>query len=327
MKKSLITVSILSLLFICNISFAYESDCLFVSWIDLKNGLSESMEINYKNSLWKELLTEKGLLRAVRNLKKYCCFNLNWAKDDKTCKKVDYDDIKDDYPKTPYLLDHILNIMLRRLWPKTYEGLDLDEKAAKREEELEKFATDPEWALPQKLDTLYKEYWLNNQCWDDTSRNKFKSKNPKYIISHYDWTSIWTFISKIENTEQWGTSINDREKFKKINERDLTTKYLNLCQVGIYLSAKQWRFDNSDQNTILIQKNCLNKVNDILQKKATLYWKLITTQSNLLMQNTLTNYNNYLTSRSTTVDSSATKANNYLFWVLRLIQQVTLKCS
>jgi hypothetical protein len=61
------------------------------------------------------MLTEEGFLRALRNLKKYCCFDIEQNKDDPNCKKLDYDDIQNDYPKSPYFLDHIINIMIRRL--------------------------------------------------------------------------------------------------------------------------------------------------------------------------------------------------------------------
>ncbi len=327
MKKSILAISIISLLFIWNISFAYKSDCAAVSWVDLKNWLTEGMKLSFKWSYWNELITEKGLVRAYRNLKKYCCFDTEELKNDKTCKKSDFDDIWKDYPKSQYFLDHIINIMLRRLWPKTYEGLELDEKAAEWEKIVEEFATDTNWALPQKLESKYKEYWLNDKCWEISTRWKVKTQVPKYLISYYDWTSPWTYAGKIEKTENWWTTINDVEKFKKINDWDLTTKYENLCQIWIYQAIKQWRFDDTDQDTITIQKNCLNKIKKILQDKAELYSKFITTETNLLMQNSIRNYNNYLTSRSITVDNTAVRANNYLFWVLRLIQQITLKCN
>jgi hypothetical protein len=79
MKKSLLIICTLWLLFAWNISFSYTSNCEKVKELELKE-LPEGYKINLNNSLGKELLTEEGLLRAARNLKKYCCFDIKQLK-------------------------------------------------------------------------------------------------------------------------------------------------------------------------------------------------------------------------------------------------------
>lgn len=285
------------------------------------------MKGKFKSTSWYQMLTEEGFLRALRNLKKYCCFDTEQNKKDPNCKKLDFDDIQNDYPKSPYFLDHAINIMIRRLWPKTYEGLELDKKAAEWEKIVEEYSTSTEWNLPTKLTELFKEYWLNDKCWDTNSRDKFKTKTPKYLISYYDWTSSVEYTKKIDTTEGWGATINDIDKYKKFEERDLTTKYFNLCQTAISITMQQGLFDSNDQEIIKIQKECLNRINDFVSKKVKLYSKHIINQSNRLVENSYINYNQYLKSRNETVLNTLTEINNNFFWSLRQIQQVTLKCN
>ena len=329
MKKIIVTVCILWLVFIWNISFWYKDNCSRVKGTDLNKGIPDSILAIFKSSQWKEMLTEEGLKRALRNLRKYCCFDAKVYDDEemKSCKKADFDDIWDDYPKTPYFLDHIINIMIRRLWPKTYEGVELDKKAAEWEEKVKEYSTSTEWNLPSKLDELYKEYWLNDKCRDTSTRDKLTVKTPKYLISYYDGTSDAEYTKKIENTQEWGTTMNDSAKYKKIEEWDLTTKYLNLCQTAVYMNMKRWLFDDNDEDTITAQSLCVWKVNNLLNKKVDLYSTHIKNQTNLLMQEMLKNTNNNYQNRNENLTNTITKTNNYFFWVLRMIQQITLKCN
>ena len=332
MKKNiLLIICILWLLFIWNTSFAYESNCEKVKWLDLNQGIPDDMQKNFKKTLWNEMLTEDGFLRALRNLKKYCCIDaqegVKESEKDERCKKVNFDDIQNDYPRSPYLLDHIINIMIRRLWPKTYEDLELDKKAAEWEEIVNEYATGTEWNLPAKFDTPFKEYWFNEKCWDTNSRDKFKTQTPKYLVSYYDWTSSVEYKKKLDTQEWWWATINDSDKYKKFEERDLTTKYFNLCQTAINIAFAQGWFDSDDQETMRIQNECLKRINDFISKKIQLYSKYVAIQSNLLLETTYTNYNNYLNSRNETVLNMLTEINNNFFWSLRQIQQVTLKCN
>jgi len=328
MKKSiLLIICIFWLLIIWNISFAYESNCEAVKWLDLNEGIPKERKGKFKGTLWNEMLTEEGFLRALRNLKKYCCFDIEQNKDDPNCKKLDFDDIQNDYPKSPYFLDHIINIMIRRLWPKSYEDLELDKKAAEWEKIVDEYATSTDWNLPSKLDNQFKEYWVNDKCWDTNSRGKFKTQTPKYLISYYDWTSSVEYTQKIDTTEEWGATINNIDKYKKFDERDLTTKYFNLCQTAISIAMAQGLFDSDDQETIKIQNECLKRVNDFVSKKVKLYSKYIVDQSNLLLENSYINYNNYLKARNDTVLNMLVEINNNFFWSIKQIQQVTLKCN
>jgi hypothetical protein len=60
------------------------------------------------------------MFKALTNLKKYCCFNTEELKLDKICEKLEKKDKDNDYPKSPFLIDHILSVMVRRLDYKNY---------------------------------------------------------------------------------------------------------------------------------------------------------------------------------------------------------------
>ena len=309
MKKFILTVCILWIVFIWNTSFWYKNNCEWLKWTDLNEGIPNSFKAVFKDSLWKEMLTEEGFLRALRNLRKYCCFDAKAYDQEemKKCKKIDFDDIKDDYPKTPYFLDHIINVMIRRLWPKSYEGLELDKKAAEREEEVKKYSTSTDWNIPSKLDAKFKEYWFNDKCRDTTTRDKLKIEIPKYLISYYDGTSDAEYTKIIENKEEWSTTINDSAKYKKIEEWDLTTKYLNICQTAVYINMKLGLFDDNDEDTYKAQKKCEKTVNDLIDKKVKLYSTHITIQTNLVMQNSLDNFKINLDNRNETLTKQILK--------------------
>jgi hypothetical protein len=88
---------------------------------------------------------------------------------------------------------------------------------------------------------------------------------------------------------------------------------MNLCQTAINIAMAQNLYDSDDQETIRIQNECLKRVNDFVSKKVKLYSKFIIDQSNLLVENSYTNYNNYLNSRNETVLNMLTEINNNFF--------------
>jgi len=304
--------------------FSYDAGCIYVEGIDFSNGIPQNIKDKYNNSLWREFLTEKWLLRALRNLKKYCCFDAKKLVWDKYCKKADYDDIKNNYPKSTYLFDHILSVMVRRLDSYNYEWVDMDKKAKEWLDFFNEYATKPEWAVPTEFINKYKKYRSDDNCRD--TNWELNTKTPRYKISMYDGVSSREFKGVILNTEWW-TSIPDATKYKKMDEWDLTTKYLNVCQTAIILTMSIGGYEYKDQEYYDVQNKCVKIIDDLLEKYTLYYWSVITTQWNLLAQNSLTNYNNYLKSRYNTLNMYLWRANTYRFWVLRMIQQITPKCN
>lgn len=328
MKKLLITLILIITTFIWNNTFSFNSDCEYIKDYDWEEKLPDSIKNMFDDSLGKELLTEKWMIRAIKNLKKYCCFNTEQLKWDKNCEQSKYEAIQDDYPKSPYLFDHILSVMVRRLWSSwhNYVWVDMDKKAEEWFNFVAKYAKKKEWANPKEFQAKYKEYRFNDKSREKSEDWKLDTKTPKYKISLYDGTSEWEYINVIE---VWNikSTIKDPDKFKKLDEWDLTTKHLNVCQTAIYLTMKQGRFDSKDESNLRIQNNCLKKIYELDSKYTEYFSKVMTTQSNLLAQNTTSKFKQNIDNRNSIVTSNIWQTNNYRWWVMRMIQQITPKCN
>ena len=107
---------------------------------------------------------------------------------------------------------------------------------------------------------------------------------------------------------------------------DLSTKYMNICQISILITQILWAYDNN-QNMVLDQEKCLKKINEQLRKTAILYWHTEQTQSDQLIKKTHKDYIDYWKWRADTVSTTLWRTNTYLFWVIRMIQQITPKCN
>ena len=326
MKRNLIiTIIIITQSLIPYITFWYSSDCSYVKDYNWELKLPDSMKSMYESSLWKELLTENWMIRAIRNLKKYCCFDTEQLKWDTNCEKSKYDDIENDYPKSPYLIDHIVSVMERRL-SNSYTWVEMDEKASEWYEFFNNYSKKKEWATPTEFTAKYKEYRYNDNSREISSESKINTKVQKYKISYYDGTSAWEYINVIESWKN-GSSRKDSDKYNNLKSRDLTTKYNNICQTAVYLTMKQGRFDSDDEELLNKQKECVDKINKKLSELTKYFSNIIKTQSNSLAQRILTKYNENITNKKENSNAKIWIANTYWWWVMRMIQQVTLKCN
>jgi len=317
MKKYILVISIITLVFIWNTTFSRTSNCEFIKEFDWEI-ISDSKKNDFKKALGSWLLTEQGMLKSLTNLKKYCCFNTEELKWDKNCEKLRKKDKDNDYPKSPFLIDHILSVMVRRLDYKNYTWVEMDKKAAEWLKFIDEYATKPEWAIPVELTSKYREYRLNDKSWDTKTVWKMKINIPKYKISLYDATSQGWYLDYLSG--------HDKNKFKKMEDWDLSTKYMNICQISILITQTLWAYDNN-QDMVLDQEKCLKKINEQTRKTALLYWYVEQTQSDQLIKKTHKDYADYWKWRGDTVSATLWKTNTYLFWVIRMIQQITPKCN
>jgi hypothetical protein len=107
-------------------------DCSLVQGIyTTKNGfdLLNSRTNNTKIPNAQEIIDTDSLNVAMLNLKKYCCENQ--PKLMTTCRQ-DKDEFRTtNTPQSPYLFDHLLDVLMRRLDGETanvYEGVSVDKK-------------------------------------------------------------------------------------------------------------------------------------------------------------------------------------------------------
>ena len=125
-RKILILLMCLS--FILNFSISYNSDCRKF-WInsyqpngfEIVNSSRETNENKYikdflSTSEQREIITKSDLDTAILNLKKYCCENNLWGLNQKlsTCQE-DKQFFNPNSLDSPYLFDHLLDVIMRRL--------------------------------------------------------------------------------------------------------------------------------------------------------------------------------------------------------------------
>jgi len=324
MKRLLVITGILIFFLIGSNSFAYTDNCALVKDYNPYGDLAWNFKTAYENLSWKELLPKNWLKKAIENLKKYCC---NWSEKEWSCSFENGEQEKlktnNDYPRSPYLYDHLVNVMLRRLSPYPYEDVEKDEKSEEWQTFISWFANNATWGIPQDLLTKYNEYWKR-------SDNRI-SWFPRYRLSLYNWVSNTAYqivmegVLKDNKVDTKSNMFKDTDKFEKIADWDLTTKHLNVCQIATNYSRAFWNFDSSDLT--LAEAYCINRVYDILVSYSELYSKYIKIQWNILAQRALENYNNYFNSRTQSINTSVTRSNTYLFWVVKGVWQITSICN
>ena len=319
MRRLGIRIALSWFFFIGSTCFAYTDNCDLVKNYDANWDLAGHFETAYKSTQWTGLLTEATLKRAIANLKHYCCFDKKDACENTgNLKEV----VKDWYTRSPYLYDHLIDVMLRNLSPYPYEGLSGDAKAVEWNNIINAYATRTTWAVPNEATTQYNKYWKDQSNWSN--------EYPVYRISLYNWVSDSAYQQVIEWaskkwTEVQTTTEDDSKKFEKFDKWDLTTKHLNVCQIATNFSTKLWNFNSADLT--IAESRCIDRVYDVLLRYIYVYSHYIEVQSNLLAYRAVDNYNNYFNSRTQSINTTITRANTYLFWVIRAVWKITSICN
>ena len=305
--------------------FAYTDNCNLVENFNDFGTLPENFKNAFDNTPWNQLLTEAGLKRALVNLKAYCCneWKFKWKCDTNISQQlkqaVTDPDIKwADYPKSPYLYDHLVSVMLRRLSEYSYMGVEMDKQAKERYEEYSWYKNNTDWRTAGDFTSIYNKY-------RHKSDNRENSA-PKYRLSLYNGVSSSSYQNAIEWVWNEQTTVRpDTEKINNYDNWDLTTKHLNTCLVATRFAIRLWNFDSSDLT--LLEPQCINKVYSIMYNYSSLYKDIVETQTNLLAQNTLNNYYQYFNARRSTVNTTITRAYWYLFWIVKLVWKITAQCN
>jgi len=190
---------------------------------------------NFKSIVFKNIALEGKILpisnvysgdaldRAIRNLTAYCCKDIlkQWNKGpDARCK--DSGKLPDDWPDSPYLFDHLVDVGLRRLDVlNNYSDVQPDPTWYARRTFITGVATNPSIIVPKTITDAYSKYRTLSGAW------MFKKIHLK--IENMDATELW----KLQN---FLTGYNNENKIS------LADKYNNLCRIArnIY-EKKPWQ--------------------------------------------------------------------------------------
>lgn len=305
MKKRILMFLNLGIIWF-NLTFAHDCHLFLESSIqELSNPLS-----NKQHSIL-NVITLEGLERSLINLKSYCCSSMNHlstAKFQESCQK---DELlrknTTHYPESPYLFDQLFDTMIRRLTiEENYNDVPADEQATTWEKAINMLAENPNGVFPPALSKDYQHYrWLQS----------------KYLLPLYNGVSLQEYQQTMGKREQ-------ETILKNYKQRNLNTKYYNLCQNAIYLmTLLPSEFRSAELSIAQIQ--CSQNIKQILDAHAKYLNTLIIHKSNLLLTQSLKNYTqNYLISnRFQSFENTLNSILNSLLGVVRIIPKLERICN
>lgn len=323
--KNLNKILIISALLSCftfNLASADNSDCWIFAkysynqewaadnWFQIVKNSRETKSNRFTDFLeiseQTRIITNNDLNTALLNLKKYCCENNLWDLSYETCTK-DKKFFNDNAPDSPYLFDHLFDVLMRRLnWLGgekniyTKTKMTLDDKWAKRRETIEKHAKSIDWSNPQTIINEYQKEW--QQSPSNLGYNITQKIYTTFKLSNQDFL---TYVSWKWSNADGNDSEIVANALRKYNERTLYDRYINTCALGEYFYALLDQWANSTDKDAVIHKNSTKTTtwdcDKIVQRQ--IKWEndyvslVIQKSSNLFLSNYVEWYMSYLYER------------------------------
>jgi len=280
----------------------------------------------------KLILTKDDLNTALLNLKKYCCEKNIWWIDQEVCN-IDKSSFNPNAMDSQYLFDHIFDVMMRRLnWltgdKNIYENSnmkDVDDKWKEWRQFMDDKAEDLEWSDAQSIIDKYQEYWMKSKpsLWYD-------------ITESINWTfgahtNDELFLKYVSG--MWGTdeSVQVAEALKNYDKWTLYDRYSNVCAMSKYFYAllNYTNSDNSDRRAIvdrLAEWACEKVVQSQIENENKYVQTVVQKSANLLMENYIEWYLQYLYDRSTKLKAMWKNAENRWVDVIRAVPYLLKAC-
>lgn len=320
-KKFIVLIISLCLPMFSSLVFADNSDCgTFWSWT-YKDWWSEYSfwavdqvwwvdGYIYTKFLSKEqqlaIIDKESINTAILNLKKYCCEKELWWLDMKleTCENVKTF-FNDNIIDSPYLFDHLFDVVMRRLSGLTGEydiytktNMSWDSLWLERRSWINSQAENVSWANPQILIDKYQQFWQPSspQSWYDISEK---------LSATFRDLSDQDFLTYVSG--QWWSdeSVHIAEVLKNYDSWTLYDRYNNACAITQYLYAllDLWVSSEDKVRTInnLARWACKQVVKSQIDNENS-YVKLVILQAgNLFLHNYRQWYISYLYERGKTL--------------------------
>jgi len=286
-----------------------------------KNQYSNFLTLDQRNSI----IDAKSLNTAILNLKKYCCVhNMGVKSSYETCKtdKVYFNDNTLD---SPYLFDHLFDIIIRRLTGLTwnndiYQSMTVDPKWQERRERINSKAENLSWSNPQEIINKYQE---------------FRTLTPKYNLSKVEKIFWGQDSSAFLNYVSWnGNSDESKETattLQEYNQWTLYDRYNNACALTeyFYRLLNQW-ISSSDNNhivQIVSQWKCSQFITQRIMDENQYTANIINESSNLFLSNTTREYISYLYDRLQKLESQRHDTVDKRTYVVRAVPQLVKHCT
>lgn len=350
-KNKKLIISIFSIFSLCmNLSLVYanpNSDCEGFATMSYSNcdqwengfwivDLSRWTDGNrYSNFLTTEqqllIIDKESISTAMLNLKKYCCENKLWwlSMESATCKE-DKEFYNDNIIDSPYLFDHLFDVIMRRLSGlrgeyDIYTKLEMwsDDKGLEWREWIDSQAENPLWSNPQIIIDKYKEFWQKSSpdLWYDISdivNATFREKSDDDFLVHVSgqwWTDESELVAEaIRNYDKW--TLHDR--------------YDNACAITQYLyvllDLSVWSADMNKIRNTLSKWNCHQVVENQIENESYYVEAVILQSWNLFLQNYLQWYLSYLYGRTQNLQKIWTDATDRFLDVVRSVPNLVDTC-
>lgn len=342
-NKILIT-TLLTSLFIINFSLADESDCSSFAtksfkqnWENWFNFITESRNTDkniYSNFLsidqQNAIIDNDSLNTAALNLKKYCCEKEPWlpTQDSDTCVQ-DRVFFNDNALESPYLFDHLFDVIMRRLsgltWEKNiyeYTNMTTDDKWSERRERIMEKAENPWGTTPQIIIDQYIQTRKQSpsDLWYNISSKIYASfeKSDKELLTFVSWKWLSQESKDVANA------------LKQYDQRTLYDRYINACALTEYFYSLLNQGINSSDRIETVNKVsnwvCHNSVQTQISAENS-YVKLVIQQaSNLFLINYIKWYMDYLRGRSDIVKDKQQKIKNDFLDIVNAVPELIREC-
>lgn len=236
-------------------------DCEKITQIQISINNIESKNGDIWEKVRTNILDESTTKVAIKNLIAACCENWIITENDKCGSKPNY-----HYPNSVYILDHILDIYLRRLDANSeqiYEEISPDELWKERRNFATKYGNDPKWISPVEINQIYANFRANTQQLNQnrneditkTITNSWKN-SLTWLINQYDNRTLYDKYNLSCDLVQYISYLIN------VNE-ELTTPLIQHFSQSEYNKCKTMiknRISNENKYTFIIQKQLSNKL-------------------------------------------------------------------
>lgn len=345
--KNLNKILIIPIILTCSIfsvSLADNSDCWIFGWWKYNDNLfkvvSEHRETNSYNPTkfltieeQRKIITNDDLKTAILNLKKYCCEQeLWWLKQIDTTCIADKWFFNDNSLDSPYLFDHIFDVIMRRLnWLKsdtniyTKTNMTLDDKWVERRNFITEQATSTWWSNPQIIIDKFKIF--RTQSSPDLGYDISQSVNDVFLRSNEDDASLLKFV----NWEWDGESHTVANAMKNYSWWTLYDRYLNACALSEYFYAllNIWANSEDRRRTInqLAKWYCNEIVNNQIKWESSYVSLIEQRSSNFFLSNYIEWYKSYLYERQEKFQNLLKDSKNRRLDVIRAVPGLQRQCT
>lgn len=268
----------------------------------------------------KAIIDKESLDRAILNLKKYCFKNANdeqrkwrnnlYKKDQRNIER------ESNTLDSPYLFDHIFDILMRKYAWFTWEvyNLEVDWSGAEWRKIMTEIATSTWGSNPQDTINKYNSFRYTNSKYDINSKIE-----DVFITNH---NNVWAFIAW-----NWG---NDgkriAESLKNYKKRTLTDKYNNACWLSIYLYSLLLNWSSDAQRIIKNIEKCNTIAKSQIDKETAYTNLVIQRSSDLFQKNYVDAYTEYLNDRKDKLQKKRKDTADKFKFVSKAVPQIVRNC-